>query len=235
VPEVKPVRVVLVPEPFVVVPPGVVVIVHVPELGKPVNSILPVATEQVGCVTVPITGVLGDPGTVLIAADVDAVEVQLVLFVTVKVYVFPGFNPVKLAVVPVPEIVVPPGEAVTVQDPEAGSPLKATVPVGDEHVGCVIVPTNGAVGTIGAAFRAAEVDIVEEHTPLLTVNVYVALAARPVIVPVVPVPVAVTPPGAAVTVHVPDAGSPLKSTLPVGVEQVGCVIVPTIGADGTVG
>jgi hypothetical protein len=65
--------------------------------------------------------------------------------------------------------------------------------------------------------------------------VYVALAARPVIVPVVPVPVAVTPPGAAVTVHVPDAGSPLKSTLPVGVEQVGCVIVPTNGAVGVVG
>ena len=37
------------------------------------------------------------------------------------------------------------------------------------------------------------------------------------------------PPGVLVIVQVPDAGSPLNTTLPVGVEQVGCVIIPTTG------
>jgi hypothetical protein len=52
---------------------------------------------------------------------------------------------------------------------------------------------------------------------------------------VVPVPVIVEPPGVAVTVQVPDAGSPLKATLPVAVVQVGWVMVPTTGADGVAG
>jgi hypothetical protein len=47
-----------------------------------------------------------------------------------------------------------------------------------------------------------------------------------------PVPVFVDPPGEAVTVHEPEAGRLLRSTLPVEVEQVGWVIVPT---DGTLG
>lgn len=51
----------------------------------------------------------------------------------------------------------------------------------------------------------------------------------------VPVPVDVTPPGVAVTVQVPDEGNPLNATEPVGVEQEGCVIVPTIGAVGVLG
>ena len=33
-----------------------------------------------------------------------------------------------------------------VHDPEAGRPLKTTLPVGVVHVGWVIVPTTGAVG-----------------------------------------------------------------------------------------
>lgn len=32
----------------------------------------------------------------------------------------------------------------------------------------------------------------------------------------------------------PD-GSPFKTTLPVATEQVGCVIVPTVGAEGVTG
>ena len=47
-----------------------------------------------------------------------------------------------------------------------------------------------------------------------------------------PDPVMVEPPGAAVTVQAPVAGSPLKATLPVAVAQVGWVMVPTIGAEG---
>ena len=49
-----------------------------------------------------------------------------------------------------------------------------------------------------------------------------------------PVPVAVAPPGVAVTVHVPE-GKPLKATLPVATEHVGWVITPITGAGGLAG
>jgi hypothetical protein len=51
----------------------------------------------------------------------------------------------------------------------------------------------------------------------------------------VPVPVVVDPPGLRVNVHVPLAGKPLNTTLPVDTAQVGLVIVPTAGADGAPG
>lgn len=44
-------------------------------------------------------------------------------------------------------IVVPPGLAVTVHEPDEGKPLNATLPVETLQVGCVIVPTTGAVET----------------------------------------------------------------------------------------
>ena len=48
------------------------------------------------------------------------------------------------------------------------------------------------------------------------------------------VPVPVIPPG--LMVHVPVAGSPLSTTVPVGAAQEeGCVIVPITGAVGAVG
>ena len=40
--------VVLVPDPLVVVPPGVLVKVQLPLAGKPLNTTLPVETAQVG-------------------------------------------------------------------------------------------------------------------------------------------------------------------------------------------
>jgi hypothetical protein len=48
------------------------------------------------------------------------------------------------------------------------------------------------------------------------------------------VPVSV-PEGFPFTVHVPEAGSPLRTTEPVGLEQVGCVTVPSIGVVGAPG
>ena len=51
----------------------------------------------------------------------------------------------------------------------------------------------------------------------------------------VPEPVVVVPPGDRVKVHVPVAGKPLKITLPVAKAQLGCVIVPTVGAVGVAG
>ena len=53
-------------------------------------------------------------------------------------------------------------------------------------------------------------------------------------VAVVPVPVIVEPEDSE-TVHVPVAGKSLNATLPVETEQVGCVIAPTVGADGVDG
>ena len=60
-------------------------------------------------------------------------------------------------------------------------------------------------------------------------------AVNPLKVPVVvgPDPFRVAPPGVAVTVQFPDGGNPLSSTLPVAVAQVGCVMVPAVGASGT--
>jgi hypothetical protein len=66
------------------------------------------------------------------------------------------------------------------------------------------------------------------------VKVYVP-SERPDIVVLVPEPVAVVPPGLLVTVHVPDDGKLLSTTLPVAVAQVGCVMSPTTGAVGVIG
>ena len=54
--------VVLVPVPVVVVPPGVLVSVQVPDAGRPLNTTLPVASAQVGWVIVPTTGAEGAAG-----------------------------------------------------------------------------------------------------------------------------------------------------------------------------
>ena len=45
----------------------------------------------------------------------------------------------------------------------------------------------------------------------------------------------VTFPGVLVRVQVPLEGRPLIATLPVDTEQVGCVMVPTMGAVGVTG
>ena len=55
-PAVSPVIVLLVPVPVVVVPPGVLVNVHVPDAGNPFKITLPVERIQLGCVMFPTTG-----------------------------------------------------------------------------------------------------------------------------------------------------------------------------------
>ena len=62
----------------------------------------------------------------------------------------PDVSPLMVVLFPEP-VVVPPGVLVNVQVPVAGKPLKTTLPVGTLHVGCVIVPTLGAVGGVGTA------------------------------------------------------------------------------------
>ena len=72
------------------------------------------------------------------------------------------------------------------------------------------------------------IDGAEVHpAALVTVKLYV-FTVNPDIVAVVPVPVTV--PG--LIVHVPVAGNPLKSTLPVGRIHVGWTMFPATGADG---
>lgn len=75
--------------------------------------------------------------------DVAAGDVQPVAFVTVYVYV-PAASP--LIVVVVVEPVIFPG--LIVQLP-AGKPDKTILPVATLHVGCVTVPTVGALGAPG--------------------------------------------------------------------------------------
>ena len=51
--------------------------------GKPLNSTLPVATAQVGCIIVPAVGAVGVAGCALITIFADATEVHPAELVTV--------------------------------------------------------------------------------------------------------------------------------------------------------
>ncbi len=70
-----------VPVPEVVTAPGVLVIVHVPVAGSPVRGTLPVATEHVGWIIVPVKGAEGVTGCgsiVILAVDTDVHPEELV-------------------------------------------------------------------------------------------------------------------------------------------------------------
>jgi len=123
-----------VPEPFVV-PPGVRVNVQVPVPGRPFNTTLPVADVQLGWVIAPITGIDGVTGCVLTGTLAEFRDVHPSEFATVKKKVVPAIRPVMVRVVPVPVKVVPSGNRVRVQVPEAGNPLSATLPVATVQVG----------------------------------------------------------------------------------------------------
>ena len=74
------------------------------------------------------------------------------------------FNPVEVKFILL-------GSLVNVQFPE-GNPLKVTLPVATEQVGCTINPTIGAL-TDGAAFITTFAEAIELQVPLETVKVYV--------------------------------------------------------------
>ena len=130
-------------------------------------------------------------------------------------------SPEIVVLVPVPEVVVPPGVLVSVQVPVEGNPFNTTLPVATKQVGWDMVPTVGIVGVEGCVLSTTFPDD-EEVQPdeLVTVNVYVP-AASPEIVVLAPVPVLVVPPGVLVSVHVPVEGNPFNVTLPVPTVQVG--------------
>ena len=133
----RPVTVYELPDPLIF--PGL--IVHVPA-GNPVRTTLPVATVQVGCVIVPMTGADGVTGWGLITAFCDAAETQPTALVTVKEYV-PAARPVTVYELPDPLML--PGLIVQVP---AGKPFSTTLPVATEQVGWVMVPMAGGDGGI---------------------------------------------------------------------------------------
>ena len=57
-----------------VVPPGVRVIVHDPEMGSPLSCTLPLVIVQVGCMIAPGTGGAGLPFTVRTYVAIAAVQ-----------------------------------------------------------------------------------------------------------------------------------------------------------------
>ena len=75
--------VVVVPAPVVVIPPGVLVKVQVPDDGKPLNTRLPVETLHVGCVMIPTVGAVGVTGWALITTSADSTETHPDAFVMV--------------------------------------------------------------------------------------------------------------------------------------------------------
>lgn len=98
VPATRPVKVMPVPLPLCVVPPGLMVSVHVPLEGRPPSDILPVAVWHVGWVILLITGAPGTWGAGSITASADLSDVQVSNF-TVKLYV-PAFSPEIVILVP---------------------------------------------------------------------------------------------------------------------------------------
>ena len=64
----------------------------------------------------------------------DAPEEHPEALVTVKVYV-PVASPLIVVLVPVPVVVVPAGDLVKVQVPDAGKPFNTTLPVAIAQVG----------------------------------------------------------------------------------------------------
>lgn len=136
-PGVKPEIVAVAPVPAIF--PGLST--QFPE-GNPPSVLLPVATEQVGCILLTNVGVEGVADCTLITTFADGSEVQLIAFVTVKLYV-PEDSPDRVVLGPVPAIA--PGFKIQLP---AGKPLSITLPVDTEQVGCVVVPTTGATGTV---------------------------------------------------------------------------------------
>lgn len=128
---------------------------------------LPAPKEQ----STVCTGTDGVAGWGSIVKLDDVVEVHPCSFVMVNDHV-PAGIPVAVCVEPLPVVVDPPGRRISVHVPVAGNPLSATLPVASEHVGWVMAPMTGAVGTGGGRLTTALDDDGEVHPDeLVTVNV----------------------------------------------------------------
>ena len=128
-----------------------------------------VAPAQIGALAaVVMLTLLG--GTVISTFPL-ATDVQPASLVTVNVYM-PETNPETVVVPPVPVLVTEPGLRVNVHVPLDGKPLNATLPVAVAHVGCVSMPTTGALGVDGAELITTSPLATEvQPASLVTVNV----------------------------------------------------------------
>lgn len=124
----------LAPVPTEVTTPGYRINVHIPVEGNPLRITLPVDKKHDGGVIVPIKGAGGVTGGAAITILPEGEEIHPNALVTVKVYV-PSVRFDTVVLVPVPVVVIPPGERVSVQVPINGNPDKTTLPVGTEQVG----------------------------------------------------------------------------------------------------
>jgi hypothetical protein len=165
---------VLTPVPDVVIPPGLLVNVHVPVAGRPLKSTLPVANIQVGWVMVPTKGAVGN--AFIVNDWVAETEPQPLVTVYVTVTV-PAVRPVT----------IPP--AVILAVPDTGTTDQVPPPVASVKAG-VVEPTQSFAApppigvTVGNAFTVK--DCVTEVEPQLFVTVYVTVtvpAVRPVTTP----------------------------------------------------
>jgi len=84
VPDGRGVTIAEVPVPEIVTPPGLLVRVHVPVNGNPLNTTLPVDISHVGLVIIPAMGELGAEGWGLIKTFAEGAEVQPSALVTIK-------------------------------------------------------------------------------------------------------------------------------------------------------
>ena len=75
--------------------------------------------------------------------------------------------------VPVPVVVIAPGDRVRVQVPAAGRPFSITLPVATAQVGWVMVPITGADGVNGCGLITTFVEAGEVHPDIPSVTVYV--------------------------------------------------------------
>jgi hypothetical protein len=101
---------------------------------------------------------------------------------------------------------------------------------GEQTTAGSVITTEGEPGVeIVTELDSVEVQPVE----FVTVKVKTP-PARFVMVLLVPVPAVVTVPGKRVITQDPE-GNPLSTTLPEGTANVGCVMVPMVGAAGTAG
>ena len=143
--------------------------------------------------------------------------------------------PLIEALIPVPKVVTAPGVLVTVQFPAEGKSSSTTRPVDNIQVGCVMLPTVGAVGTRGAVLITTFADAAELHPAVFATEKVYEPDGIPVTVLLVPVPTIVVVGGKLVNVQEPVAGKPFIITLPVATVHVGCTIDPTVGIFGVAG
>jgi hypothetical protein len=73
--------------------------------------------------------------------------------------------------VPVPVVVIAPGDRVRVQVPAAGRPFRITLPVATSQVGWVMVPIMGADGVNGCGLMTTLAEAGEVHPDRPSVTV----------------------------------------------------------------